>query len=74
VTIVRHQVTRMLDVEDGTWTAEVIVSAIRSLLRVATDDAKPIWPTLRVRVIEDELNEGLHLPIVRASVDVTVEP
>jgi len=72
VTIVRHRVSRVIDAEDGDWCAEVILSAVRTLLKVATDQAAPVWTTLRVRVVEDELNDDVHTLVVQASVDVQV--
>ena len=72
MTVVRHQITKTITDDDGPWSAEVIVSAVRTLLRWATDDATPQWPTFRVRVHDEQIDPTTHTFVVRASVDVTV--
>jgi hypothetical protein len=70
--VVRHQVSKVIGGEDDEWAAEVIVSAVRTLLQVATDGARPLWSTLRLKTYEDELGLDVHAWLVRVSVDVVV--
>ena len=72
MTVVRHQITKTITDDDDPWTAEIIVSAVRTLLRWATDDATPQWTTLRVRVHDEQPDPTTHTLVVRAVVDVTV--
>jgi hypothetical protein len=69
-------ISRGVVLDDDEWTAEVILGALRRVLRAARDQGAPDWTTLRIKVEPgDVVHDTLvvHAGLVVELTDV-VEP